>query len=192
LISALLDFWRSEVFPRLRRTFISTEVAIAATLATIFAALGADAGVAAANTGDIVLILLAYAGIAFGFSVAGLTLVLTAPDRAFASELAWSDPGREAGIASAPPKQSSYANLLFIFSWTAIMHWLVVVGALALLLALGKDSRFLADASSARHRVGVGVLAFFTVYAVELFLITVITLTQVGEAYIGRLHRRRP
>jgi hypothetical protein len=192
VLSALFDFCRSEAVPRLSQIVISTEVGIAAVLAALFAWIGAGAGVATANTGDVVLTLLAYGAIAFGFAVAGLTLVLTAPDRGFASELAWSDPGRDPGIANTPPQQSSYGNLLFIFSWTAITHWLVVVGAFSILIALGKDSHLLADGSSTRHRIGVGVLVFFTVYAVELFLITVITLTQVGDAYIGRLHRTKP
>jgi hypothetical protein len=192
VFEALFDFCRSEALPRFRDIFLSSEVVVAVVLGAAMGVFGAGTAVGKTATGDVVLIMLAYAGVAFGFSVAGLTLVLTAPDSRFASELAWSEPGRHGVIAATAPTKNSYSNLLFIFSWTAVGHWLVVVGSFAILLALGKDLALLSAGASVRHRVAVGVLTFAIVYAVELFLITVITLTQVGEAYIGRLHEHRP
>jgi hypothetical protein len=192
MVSAFFDFCWREGIPRLRQIFISTEFAIAVTLAVLLGIFGEGSRIAVIGTGDIALTLLAYAAIAFGFSVAGLTLVLTAPDREFASELAWSDPGEEQGLAKEPPAKSSYSNLIFIFTWTGIAHWALVIGSLAVLLGIGVNTPLLADGSSTLHRIGVAILAFATVYAVELFLVTVITLANVGQAYIGRLHRSRP
>lgn len=191
MISALIDFCRTEALPRWAALLISTEMTIAAGLAILFGLFGSGSGIAGANTGDVVFVLLAYAAIGFGFSVAGLTLVLTAPDRNFAAELAWSDPSED-GLAEKPPKSNSYGNLLFIFAWTAVAHWGVVIGSFALLFAMGHDTPLSADGSSVKHRVVVSVVVFVTVYAAELFLITVITLTQVGHAYIDRLQRSRP
>lgn len=191
MISALLDYCRTEVFPRWGKVVISTEAAIAAVLALLFGIFGSGTGIAVASAGDVVFVLLAYAAIGFGFSVAGLTLVLTAPDRDFAAELAWSDPSED-GLAQEAPERSSYGNLLFIFAWTALAHWAIVVGGFVLFFALGRDGTLLADGSSVTHRIAVSVVVFVTIYAVELFLVTVITLAQVGRAYITRLQRSRP
>ena len=191
MLSAFLDFCRTEAVPRWAGIVISTETGIAALLAVLFGVFGSGTAAASAGTGDVVLVLLAYAAIGFGFSVAGLTLVLTAPDREFAAQLAWTDP-RQEGLANEAPARSSYSNLLFIFSWTAVAHWALVVGSFALLLALGRDTPLAADGSSARHLVAVSLVVFITVYAVELFLVTVITLAQVGRVYVNRLQRNRP
>jgi hypothetical protein len=192
VISAFFDFCWSEAVPRLQQIFVSTEFVIAAAIATLFGIWGVGSRIGATGTGDIALTLLAYAAIAFGFSVAGLTLVLTAPDREFASELAWSDPTQDKGLAKQPPPRSSYSNLIFIFTWTAIAHWTLVIGSIVILLGIGQNTPLLENGSSALHRIGVSILAFATVYAVELFLVTVITLANVGQAYIGRLQRTRP
>lgn len=191
MLKALLTYLWDEAFPRTRGVFVSFEFGAACVLAASFGYFGTGVGIATANTGDVVLALLAYAAIAFGFSVAGLTLVLTAPDRDFAAQLAWSDPSRP-GIAAEAPARNSYGNLLFIFSWTAIAHWVVVVGSFVLLLALGRDTALMATGSSIRHRTAASVEVFAVVYAAELFLVTVLTLAQVGQAYITRLQTVKP
>jgi hypothetical protein len=188
VVSALWDFVRTQAWIRRARIWRSSEVWFAVVLAVLFAVFGSRIAIGDTGSGDVIMALLTYAAIAFGFAIAGLTLALTAPDREFAQELALSDP-EGAQVDEARSEQNSYSNLLFIFSWTALAHWLLVVGSLVVLLAIGKDVPLLAHGSSARHRIGLGVLAFVAIYAVELFLITLITLGQVGQAYIGRLQR---
>jgi hypothetical protein len=191
MISALWTYLKEDAFTNTKDVVVSFEFAVAAVLGTLFGYFGTRLGIADASTGDVVLLLLAYAAIGFGFSVSGLTLVLTAPDRDFAARLAWSDPGQK-GLALTAPKRNSYSKLLFIFSWTAIAHWAVVAGSFALLLALGRDTPLLQSGSSDLHRAGVGLEAAATVYAVSLFLITVLTLAEVGRTYIERLQETKP
>lgn|GEM_PF-3538220 len=191
MLLALFSFGRSDVLRRLRQILVSSEVVLALFAAVGPGIWGSRLPIGKTSTGDVVLALLSYAAIAFGFSVAGLTLVLTAPDESFAHLLAWADPSKR-GRSDNPPEQNSYSNLLFIFSWTAIAHWAVVVGGFALLVVLGNDNGLIPDGSSTRHRLVVGVVAFCTVYAIELFLITVITLSQVGSTYIARLQAKPP
>jgi hypothetical protein len=192
MIGALWDYLSDEVAANARDIVVSFEFVVAALLGALFGYFGTRLGIATASTGDVVLVLLAYAAIGFGFSVSGLTLVLTAPDRDFAAQLAWSDPGQDEGLAAVAPKQNSYSKLLFIFSWTAIAHWAVVAGSFVLLLALGRDTPLLARGSSLVHRIAAGLEAGATVYAVSLFLITVLTLAQVGRTYIKRLQKAKP
>jgi hypothetical protein len=192
VIRAICAFFGQEAIPRSRGILLASETGIAAALAILLGIFAHHLAVATTATGDVVVAVLAYAAIGFGFSVAGLTIVLTAPDHEFAHELAWSDPSEGAGIAKEPPKRSSYANLLFIFAWTAMAHWAVIIAGFTLLLGLGKDTPLMGNGASTLHRVGVSLAAFITIYAVELFLITVISIAQAGGAYIDRLHRTRP
>src|SRR4051812_32431721 len=53
VISALLDFYKSEAAPRLSQIVVSSEVGIAVVLAAVFAWVGAGAGIGVATTGDI-------------------------------------------------------------------------------------------------------------------------------------------
>jgi hypothetical protein len=181
VVQALLSFARREAFTRVRGIVISSELAIALAAAILVVVFADNLAIGRTATGDVVFVVLAYAAIAFGFSVAGLTVVLTAPDRIFASQLAWSDPAKP-GIADKPRKMNSYSNLLFIFSWTAFAHWLVVIVSLGVLVALGSETPLLADGSSVKHSVAIGLLVGVTIYAVELFLVTVITLSDVGDS----------
>jgi hypothetical protein len=192
MISALWSFLTTQAFPRTRGIVVASETALAGALAALLGIYGSRIALGATSTIDIVLALISYAAIGFGFSVAGLTIVLTAPDHDFAHELAWSDPAQGPGTASQPPRQNSYANLLFIFAWTGIAHWTVIVAGFALLVGLGKDTPLLGPGASDLHRAGVALVAFVAVYAVELFLVTVITIAQAGSAYIVRLQRKRP
>lgn len=191
MISALLAFLQREALSRTRTIVVSSEVAIALAGGILGVVFADDLAIGHTATGDVVFVVRAYAAIAFGFSVAGLAVVLTAPDRVFASRLAWSDPVTP-GIADKPPKRNSYSNLLFIFSWTAIAHWLVVIVSLAVLVGLGSETALLPEGSSLKHSVTIGLLVGVTIYAVELFLVTVVTLSDVGDTYIKTLQSRRP
>ncbi len=139
--------------------------------------------------GDALTIVLAYAAIAFGFSVAGLTVALTLPDAEFVQELATMEP-KGARLRSRKRKPNAYGDLLFVYSWTAILNWLVIVTAFVLVIALGFDHRLGGPEISALTRETDGLLVFLLAYAVVQFLITVITLSQVGHQYIEKLKKR--
>ncbi len=140
--------------------------------------------------GDALTIVLAYAAIAFGFSVAGLTVALTLPDAEFVQELATMKP-KGAKLRSLKREPNAYGDLLFVYSWTAILHWLVIMAAFLLVVIFGFDHRLGGTGISFATRLADGLLVFLLVYAAVQFLITVITLSQVGHHYIEKLKKRR-
>jgi hypothetical protein len=125
---------------------------------------------------------LAYAAISMGFCLAGLTLALTLPDASFAEELATTH--------TKSSMHDSYTNLLFIFSWTAMTHWLAVVATMIVLIRCGSTSQVLMEDSSLQRKIAVGVLMFTVIYSFCHFVVTLGTLSQVGKVYIRRLKKR--
>jgi hypothetical protein len=112
---------------------------------------------------------------------------LTIPDAQFARELATATPPAQ-GFKHTRRKPNAYADLLFVFSWTAVAHWVVILAGLVALLTRGFD-RALAHGDLAT-RATDALLAFVVAYAALQFLITLITLAQVGNTYITRLKAR--
>ena len=69
---------------------------------------------------------------------------------------------------------------------------MVVVTAFSVLVVIGYSDPFLADGASLGHRIAIGILVGVAVYAVALFLVTLITLADVGGTYIRWLQAKRP
>jgi hypothetical protein len=138
---------------------------------------GADDILAGVHTKEIAATLLTYAAIALGFCLAGLTLALTLPDRDFAKRLATSINKRTT---------DAYSDLLFVFSWTAIAHWVSVVSALLLIL-LWQDQPLIPSDVLPSRRFMVALVTILVAYSFFQFLITLITLSQVGRTYINSL-----
>jgi hypothetical protein len=126
---------------------------------------------------------LAYAAIVFAFSTGGMALVLTFPNQDFISILMRSKLGRR--------EESAYADLLFVFSWTAIVHWSLLIVAVTTLLIRGPDSTILNIWDGAGYRALVGLLFALSFYSVAQFLLTMITLTQVGRVYETQVQKKR-
>lgn len=111
------------------------------------------------SLGDAVAVTIAYAAIAFGFAVAGLTVALTLPDDKFVHHLATAKPKNER-LRNNPRKPNAYSDLLFVYSWTALLHWLVIVCSFAMVFGLGYDHRLGGDNVSALTRATDGLLVF--------------------------------
>jgi hypothetical protein len=186
MLRTVASYIRREVWPRRREIIWSTELLLAL---AVGAFIGWQAPHLAASTklGDLLTIILAYAAVAFGFCVAGLTVALTIPDAEFTRDLATrKPPGFQFKRVKREP--NAYSDLLFVFSWTAVAHWAVILVGLAALFTRGFD-RILAHGDVAT-RTTDGILAFVVSYAILQFLITVITLSQVGNVYVARLRER--
>ncbi len=183
--------WRyasREAWPRRVEILKGGEFWISA-LAGIFVGLLAPHFASDTKLGDALTIVLAYAAIAFGFSVAGLTVALTLPDADFVQELATMEP-KGTKLRALKRKPNAYGDLLFVYSWTAILHWLVIIAAFVLIVAFGLDHRLGGSGISGLTRATDGLLVFLLSYAAMQFLITVITLSQVGHHYIEKLKKR--
>jgi len=131
------------------------------------------------TVGSLAVALLTYAAIALGFSLAGLTLTLTLPNADFVELL----------CGTKPPKRlhDSYSDLLFVFSWTAITHWFLVVVSIILVLLVNPSQ---VAFESGHHRIKAGLVSGLAAYCLFQFLITLITLSQVGSVYIAHLQRK--
>lgn len=184
LLTAFVGFWRREIGPRKRDIFLTQDFCLAALLAVAMAYWGPSTLTGAPKAADIATGFIAYASIALGFCVGGMTIALTLPDRAFVEKLAKLEIECKAGNA--------LSGLLFVFTWTAVIHWLAIFSLLVALVFAGGDPRtFVADHGFAR-RIVIGAVTFLCTYALLRFLITVLTLAHVGLHYINELRKTDP
>jgi hypothetical protein len=182
MIRAARQYLLDEVFPRWRSILKSEHLWLAFVLGGIAAWRGEAVFAAGPRVPDAVTALLTYGAIALGFCIAGLTVALTLPDREFARKLATEECGR--------PPRDAYSDLLFVFSWTAIVHWVVIV-ALVIGLAFARDyNSVLCPGASIARRFSVGIVVGLSTYGFFQFLVTLITISQVGRTYIHSLRQK--
>lgn len=193
MIESLLDYWKTQLKPRARTSVLSSEVVIALIAGVAVGVWGARVGLGRARSGDVVVAILAYAAVAFGFCVAALTIALTTPRERMAARLATlsrKHPKVPLGVDDA--EKDAYSDLLYVFSSTAVANWLLILGSVALLVALGTDLPFLPRYASTRHHIAAGLFAAVTIYAIEMFLVTVLTLSALGDVHIANLREDAP
>jgi len=175
-------YFSSEVFPRSREILLCSEFVVSVLVGSLIAVYGSAVLAATMTAASALSSLLTYASIAFGFSLAGLTIALTLPDQDFARQLSRSIPTGK--------RFDAYSDLLFVFSWTAITHWVLLVVVLGLSAVVGPEEIALPTCSSGVRRILAGAAAALTCYGVLQFLVVVITLSQVGSVLVHRLSGR--
>jgi len=179
VLTALASFCRRDVVPRITEIVLTQDFVISLSLGVALAVWGPSHLTGAPRLADFAMGYLAYAAIALGFCVAGMTITLTLPDRPFLEKLAKLEIKGRAG--------NGLTSLLFVFSWTAVLHWAAIV---ALLLALtldgGSTQAFAANVTLSR-RVLIAAISFVCGYALLEFLITVLTLTHVARHFVSGL-----
>jgi hypothetical protein len=167
------------VLPRLGKIVFQPEVAVCVAIGAVCFFQGFKLPAAQLKPGDLGGMILTYAAIAFGFCITGMALVLTLPSDKFLKALQMHKTQTKG--------QSSYLDLLFVFSWTAICHWLLVVTAIATIL-LRDGALTILDKSDGRGwRIFVAWFSGLCAYSLIQFLMTVITLSQVGQLYSKEL-----
>lgn len=174
MIRAVRRYLQDEAKPRIWSIVKGTELWIGVAVGALAAWQGQYTALRNMTVGELSVIYLTYASIALGFSLAGFTLVLTLPNREFVKRLS---------ADRRTVNTNSYTDLLFIFSWTAIMHWCSIVGWLVLLATVGARGRILPQCAPLWQRVIAGSVIAVAVYAFGQFLITIITLSQAGRVY---------
>jgi hypothetical protein len=183
ILNVTYRFLSTAVFPRGWEIIFTQESLIAITLGCIAGAIGGSTFPDSGKLVDVCLGFVGYGAIALGFCVAGVTIALTLPDKTFVKKLAtFTIPDHHGDALS---------SLLFVFCWTAVVHWIAVVLVLLILLCFGsKDGHVLAQ-SSVLSRAFVGLSVCMCAYALSQFLITVMTLWQIGCTYIRDLQSDR-
>lgn len=189
MIRTLRSYFQEQVCPRRIELARDGQLWLAAILGGVVAVCASNWGIADSSVGDVLTVVLAYAAVAFGFCLAGLTVALTLPDERFVHKLATMKPSEQV-IAKKGRVANAYSDLLFVFSWTAIAHWLIICFGLILLIACGSSHKLVAGSYDLDERLALGVLSFLVVYALCQFLITLITLSQVGNGYVRELKKR--
>lgn len=179
MVRPLFQYFRDDGVPRLRKIFISPESLVAIVVAVAFLKWGDRMFSQSPKIADVTTGLIAYAAIALGFCVAGLTISLTLPDQDFATKLAC--------LKDSDEPTNAYSDLLFVFSWTAIAHWLALIVLFALTLFVEGSSPLLPIGHSRLRGVWIAATAGICAYCLCQFLITLITLSQVGNIYIRHL-----
>lgn len=184
MLRPLAQYVRDEGIPRWRNILITPETFIAVAVVGIFLLYGGKVFETSPKIGDLTTGLIAYASIALGFCVAGLTISLTLPDRDFAAHLA---------TLKRPEKSTNaYSDLLFVFSWTAIAHWAAILVLFVVILLTESSSALLPREHTQARTAVVAIIAGICTYCLCQFLITLITLSQVGAVYIKHLAERHP
>jgi hypothetical protein len=183
MIGAIRQYAADEVWPRWRRILLQPQIVGAVALGVLTSKFGAAWPLAELKMGDMTMMLLTYAAIAFGFCIAGMALVLTLPSEAFVSLLMHHKVGQHS--------TNSYSDLLFVFSWTAVVHWSTVVLSIVAVCIRRTDRIVLNEADGIGWKILTGFLVALASYALVQFLLTVITLSEVGRLYIREFPRRQ-
>ena len=179
VLAALASFCRRDVVPRITEIVLTQDFVISFLLGVGLAVWGPSRLTGAPRLADFAMGYLAYAAIALGFCVAGMTITLTLPDRPFLEKLAKLEIKGRAG--------NGLTSLLFVFTWTAILHWFAIVALiLALTLDGGSTQSFAAKVTLPR-RMLMAAISFVCSYALLQFLITVLTLAHVGRHFVSGL-----
>ena len=180
MIKALGWYSWHQVTPRLLSIFHwSSALWPAVAIGTALGYWGGHFVPATTTVGTVVVEFLTYAAIALGFSLAGLTLVLTLPSVELVNWLCGTQPPNK--------KYDSYSDLLLVFSWTAVIHWAIVFGSIVLVLLVNPSQPAF---EIGRHQFKSAAAASLGVYGLLEFFVTLITLAQLGFTY--SLHLRKP
>jgi lysylphosphatidylglycerol synthetase-like protein (DUF2156 family) len=179
VLRVLWSFFDKAIKRRMGEIVFTQEVLISCVLGVSLGFFGKSFFRDSAKPLDVSLGFIAYAAIALGFCVGGMTIALTFPDREFVVKLATLSVKKKEGDA--------LSSLLFVFSWTALVHWLAIVLVLVAVLFHGHDDHGLLEATNLSDQVQIGSLVAVCSYALLQFVITVMTLWQVGVVYIGEL-----
>jgi hypothetical protein len=181
MIKPIFQYLRDEGAPRWSNIVIAPETFISVLTGYAFMHFGWKWFSTSPKVADLTTGMIAYAAIALGFCVAGLTISLTLPDHDFASQLACRKEPDE--------RTNAYSDLLFVFSWTAIVHWGALVSLFAVLLFNEGSSALVPTGCSFLRKSSISAVAAICTYCLCQFLITLITLSQVGRVYIQHLVR---
>lgn len=180
MLGSLLLYLKWEVKPRFLRILFSFPTVAAIVVAGIIVFRGDCIAFGTVKLGEIMTGLLAYAAVSFGFSIAALSLILAIPHGEFAVWLA----ARNESHSKNENNSERYDDLLFVYSWTAVLHWLLLLTVIVLVVAFGGDYQALPLPAVTSHRIPTAWLAFITTFGLLQFLTALLTLALFGRVYV--------
>lgn len=177
MLRELHDYWVDEVQPR--HSSILREVALWSSLATGLVAAVAFSFLVVVEERVIQLTLglLAYKAIVIGFSMTAATFAVSMGDPGLKKELATTE--TEGG-------RSAYSDLVFPFTWTALLH---TAGALYILTLLACLSLSIPGGAVPTwlKAVAAFLCASLTAYGFTQFVSAIIAVSQAARVLIDRL-----
>ncbi len=184
MLQAIRDYFVKEVGPRWRDILLTSEIFVSLLFGILYGWLGPTHLGAKPLVNEFVTATAAYNSIALGFCVAAMTIALTLPNPELMRRMAKKEIEGVHGNA--------LSTLLFVFSWTAFVHWMAIILLLVTLMIGGSDQSLLTPDATCIRRSLMGALVSFNLYCLFQFLITVVTLSQVGKTHIEDLRRSAP
>ncbi len=173
MIETVRNFFQNEIKSRWKKIFVTVEFGlfvVSAFASYHFAVVGVFDPEIVAHT--FLGAILTYASIAFGFSITGASVSLALPPR-FVKMLSENDDGCT----------DLFSALIFVFAWAGLLHVILVMVSLVGFFCY-KDSTMLFGDGSSKLVIGAAsLLLALTVYCVVQFLITIITICEVGRMY---------
>lgn len=178
MIKALLSFFRREFNPRWRRVVLSSQFIGSVAFVALFTSGVVRVPITAESASGLSGIVITYASIAFGFSLSTALVMLTLPRIQFLMFLR-----SESGSSK---ETSALEDLLFIFVWTGVVHWALIASTIVVWAGNGADNPLLPTVASWTERIWIGGWMGLGIYALAQFLVSIISLQQLGSVYIHR------
>jgi hypothetical protein len=179
MIGAIWFYFR-QVLARSYKIFVAADFFIALGVGGIVGLFGRRWMSGVPKIGDVATILVAYTATVLGFLIAALAIAITHPSDSLVNTLAQTSlPGRK--------WSNAYSDLIFVFSWSAFVHWLQTVFIVTMVFTIRSEEPLIPiDPSCGRIMLAAALTASVT-YCLLRFLVSLITIVQVGEVYIASL-----
>lgn len=169
------QFYLDEVKPRKNTIFLSDHALIAILFSLLLSLIGDFLGFESLKKESVVSALFNYSSIAMGFCVTCVTMCLTMGDKEFVKHLC--------SHKTLENKSDSFSDLIFVFSWTAVCHWLSIIILVIATLNTNDNETLFSNSFNIAERISFLFSSAVIFYSLLQFLITIITTMQVGKVY---------
>jgi len=186
MISTLRQFFKNELYPRRRDLLTDSSLIISFIVAVLFQIKYRGIHITDFTIGGLFLVLMAYATITFGFCLSGITLTFIIPNTDFILWIA----SHHKGMQKDNTHRNFFSELLFIFIWTGILHWLLIITSLFIIFNFGWKTNLVIN-SLAIDGIIITIIQLiyilFIQYCLLQFLWTLFALHQVSSLYLRHL-----
>jgi hypothetical protein len=181
MIKSILHYIKNETHPRICCIILGSEFLISALLCLLMGYFGPKLGLDKVKISSLSGAFLNYSAIAFGFAVTGMTLAISIPSKELAVKMAKTKVSKN--------HHSTYSDLIFVFSWTAVVHLISILACLSFIMLTTDTQMILSSPPQRIERALLAASSFLMLYGLANFLITIITISQVGAVYINDLSK---
>jgi hypothetical protein len=173
MLDALLPYLGQVLTRHTRRIFATTHPYLALSVPLfVIPWFGDDLGLSALKIGDTITASATYNTVIFGFCAAATALVLAIPNERFLQF-----------ISTRAGSTTPFRDIIFVFSWTGVVHWIAFALSLLCLVFYGNDAIIKITSSTSHEYKLFMIYATAQIYAFLQFLVTMIAVYEVGDLY---------